>query len=82
MIKRKILKANKKVYSMYRETKIMTTAGFTYSYIALAKQKIMEDGSQWNNIFKVLKQRTQQNQSPISRDFSTQRKYPSKFKAK
>lgn len=74
---------------MYRETKIMTTAGFTYSYIALAKQKIMEDGSQWNNIFKVLKQKNQQNQSPISRDFSPtetilqslrQNKYFSKLK--
>lgn len=67
---------------MYRETKIMTTAGFIYSYRALAKQKIMEDGSQWNNIFKVLKQKTKTKQSPISRDFSTHRKYLSKFKAK
>lgn len=65
---------------MYRETKITTTAGFTYSYAALAKQKIMKDGSQWD-IFKVLKQKTKTKQSPISKDFFTHRKSLSKFKA-
>lgn len=67
---------------MYRETKIMTTAGFTYSYIALAKQKIMEDGSQWNNIFKVLKQKKPTKPKPCQQRLLPHRKYPSKFKAK
>lgn len=78
--KEKILNAEKQICSMYRETKITTTAGFTYSYAALAKT---ENNERWKSV-DILKSRAKnqkQNKAPILKDFFTHRKSLSKFKA-
>lgn len=80
--KEKEIKSKEKSIQYVQRNKDNDDSGFYLSLQTTNKQNIMEDGSQWSNIFKVLEQKTETKQSPISRDFSTHRRQLSKFKAK